>query len=68
MANENIDLIEAQTRATIRETSFENFMHGVHNALTHGEVFGDHFDNDEALDKIFKHVEALIKVAKKNDL
>jgi hypothetical protein len=69
MAKENIvDLIEAQTKATIKATSFQDFMTGVHNAMNHGEVFGEHFDNDEALDKIFKHVEALIKVAKKNDL
>lgn len=68
MANENIDLIEAQTRTTIEKASFEYFMVGVHNALNHGEVFGVHFDNDKALNKIFKHVEALIKIAKKNEL
>jgi hypothetical protein len=63
-----VDLIEAQTRATIKEATFHSFMVGVHNALNHGEVFGLYYNDDENLAKIFEHVEAILKIARDNEL
>ena len=63
-----INLIEAQIEATIRESSFHDFMTGLRNVLINGQMFGRYSLDETELGKIFGHVDAIVDISKDNNL
>ncbi len=67
-----LELLEEVMKAAIKKASFETVIKALHNACVHGDVFDESdFGNcpDEAdLVTIFNHFDALMDVAKREEL
>lgn len=61
----HLRLMETVIRAFIVTTGFEDFLIAFHNACVHGNVFEERGGiTDKNLDKLFKLIEGMQKIAK----